>query len=101
MLSYKSKTIKELFKYSSRKYWLFPTIIPFTDASEINSAFKLERAVCTKGCEASTDPGILKPTQDYLTCHLHAQENSQAAYEWHTKDIPICHVEAFLVQYDK
>lgn len=34
--------------------------LPFTDASESTSEFKLERAVSTNGWEASVDAGILK-----------------------------------------
>lgn len=37
-------------------------LVPFTDASESTSEFKLERDVSTNGCEASVDAGILETT---------------------------------------
>ena len=46
---------------SNEKLRALSKAIPFTDASERSSEFKLAKAVSTKGCEASIDPGILKP----------------------------------------
>ena len=47
--SFKHKSEKELSNKFPKKYYYFPTTIPFTDASERGSEFKLERAVSTNG----------------------------------------------------
>lgn len=44
---------------------IFPVFLPFTDASESNSEFKLDNAVRTNGWELRTDPGILKKKDIY------------------------------------
>lgn len=44
----------------------FPIFLPFTDASESKSEFKLDNAVRTNGWELRTDPGILKRKKNYL-----------------------------------
>lgn len=40
---------------------------PLTDASDSISLFKPERAVCTNGCEARAEAGILEPISEFIS----------------------------------